>query len=356
MTDLIQQHIDLAIDLYAQQKFHDSGRILEAVLQADPRNADAIYMMGLYQWQFVDASLGIKFLKKAVELKPELQDYDFHRGHLINQGESMMKVWEKLYSEYLRFQTIDAFLISFPKCGRTWLRAMLGWYVNDMAEGDPMEVMELTKTRQDFCTLDITHDDFPHLKTADNLVTNKNAYKGKKVIFMIRDPRDVVVSNFFQFTKRGDQSVINDNFNGTLSEFIRYDISGLASLVGFYNVWAKNKGVPKSYLQVSYEDMSRSPKEMFIKCIELLEWPDKGETFIDDIIAKGRFDNMHEMERTNELQTVRLSPSGDGDPEGFKTRKGKVGGYVDYLSEEDLNYISDYLNTHLHNDYAAYKH
>ncbi|NQV98316.1 MAG: sulfotransferase domain-containing protein [Rhodospirillales bacterium] len=356
MTDRIQKHIDLAINLYAHHNYHDAGRVLEAVLQAQPQNPDAIYMMGLYQWQFGDGLLGIKFVKRAVELKPELQDYDFQRERLLNQGKSMMQVWEMLYSEYLRFQTIDAFLISFPKCGRTWLRAMLGWYVNDLAEGDPMEVMELTKARQEFCTLDISHDDFPHLKTAENLATNKNAYRGKKVIFMIRDPRDVVVSNFFQFTKRGDQKVVDDKFAGTLSEFIRYEIGGLANLVEFYNIWAENKSVPKAYLVVSYEELSRSPKQILAKCIDMLGWPDKGETFIDDIVAKESFNSMREMERTNELRSVRLSPSGDGDPEGFKTRKGKVGGYVDYLSNEDLEYISSYLKTHLHADYAAYKY
>ena len=29
------------------------------------------------------------------------------------------------------------------------------------------------------------------------------------------------------------------------------------------------------------------------------------------------------------------------DPESFRCRKGKVGGYVDYLSEEDLQYIKE---------------
>lgn len=355
MTSPHQKHIDLATQLYSQQKFHDAARILEAVLKSEPHNADAMYIMGLYQWRFANAPLGIRYINQALELRPEFRDFDHQHERILNQGMNMLNVWEVLYSEYLRFKDIDAFLISFPKCGRTWLRALLGWYVNDLAAGDPMEVLELTRNKPDYCTLDISHDDFPHLITADQLFTNKKAYKDKKVIFMIRDPRDVVVSNYFQFTKRGDQTVINDDFDGSLSEFIRHKIGGLENLVRFYNIWAENKSVPEAFLEVSYEDMSASPKDIFLKCIDFLQWPEKPESLVDQILAKGSFNSMRQMESSNELQSVRLTPSNSNDPEGFKTRKGKVGGYVDYLSDEDQAYVSEYLNAHLHDHYTFYK-
>ena len=38
------------------------------------------------------------------------------------------------------------------------------------------------------------------------------------------------------------------------------------------------------------------------------------------------------------------------------TRLARVGGFIDYLSDEDLVYISDYLSENLHDDFAAYKY
>lgn len=172
--------LEYAIELYRQGQFHDSGRALEAILNADPQNADAIFVMGLYQWRFANAALGIKFIKKAIFLKPELELFDHHRERMIQQRYTTMDAWEHMYWEYLHFQKVDSFLISYPKCGRTWLRAMLGWYVTDLSDGNPMEVFDLTYQKPDFLNTDVTHDDYPHMKPTGTLFKNKRAYKDKK--------------------------------------------------------------------------------------------------------------------------------------------------------------------------------
>ena len=40
----------------------------------------------------------------------------------------------------------------------------------------------------------------------------------------------------------------------------------------------------------------------------------------------------------------RLRPADPHNPESFKVRRGKVGGYVDYLSSEDIAYVDAYGN------------
>jgi Sulfotransferase domain len=57
------------------------------------------------------------------------------------------------------------------------------------------------------------------------LETDKSRYRGTKVLYLIRDPRDVVVSCFFQATRR------KKLFRGTLSEFIRSDNYGIRKIV-----------------------------------------------------------------------------------------------------------------------------
>ena len=64
---------------------------------------------------------------------------------------------------------------------------------------------------------------------------------------------------------------------------------------------------------------------------------------------------MKNMEQDNVLNNARLKPPEDGDPEGFKIRRGKVGGYVDYLSKDDIEYIDQYLDANLDDFYSFYK-
>jgi len=38
-----------------------------------------------------------------------------------------------------------------------------------------------------------------------------------------------------------------------------------------------------------------------------------------------------------------LTPANPSDPESFKVRKGKVGGYAEYLSKDDISWLSERL-------------
>ena len=53
--------------------------------------------------------------------------------------------------------------------------------------------------------------------------TNRFRYRRSKVIFLVRDPRDVVVSHFYQVTKRSKNPFV---FN-SITDFVKDDILGL---------------------------------------------------------------------------------------------------------------------------------
>ena len=52
------------------------------------------------------------------------------------------------------------------------------------------------------------------------------------------------------------------------------------------------------------------------------------------------------MEEQNKFKINSLKPTNDADPESFKVRKGRIGGYMEYLSKDDVMFIdkkiSDY--------------
>ncbi|MGH7963933.1 MAG: hypothetical protein ACRERD_19280, partial [Candidatus Binatia bacterium] len=85
--------------------------------------------------------------------------------------------------------SIDAFLLSFPKCGRTWLRMMLG-KVFELHFGidDPRGLNSnyLVDPRPGIPLVKIIHDDKPQVKAPTELATDKAKYRGAKVILLIR--------------------------------------------------------------------------------------------------------------------------------------------------------------------------
>jgi len=56
-----------------------------------------------------------------------------------------------------------------------------------------------------------------------------------------------------------------------------------------------------------------------------------------------RFENMQKLEAAGAFDSKILLPGDVRDPESFKVRRGKVGGYREYLSLEDQRYAADAL-------------
>lgn len=63
---------------------------------------------------------------------------------------------------------------------------------------------------------------------------------------------------------------------------------------------------------------------------------------------------MRKAELHDSFGHERLRPADPHNPESFKVRRGKVGGYVDYLSSEDIAYVDAYIDRHLHPFFACY--
>ncbi len=98
---------------------------------------------------------------------------------------------------------------------------------------------------------------------------------------------------------------------------------------------------------VTYEELAATPVETLARTIAFLGWPEKPPGLIEQVVAYGSFENMRKMEEGNVFDSFRLAPPKNGDPNAFKVRRGKVGGYRDYLSAEDIAYLDNYIAQHL---------
>ena len=348
--------LDRACHLYLQRDLDGLQAACDAMLAKEPRNFGAHYLMALLKLERGDVVAASRSMEEAVFAKPEIARYGFLVQQLrAGDIEGLKAHWFHRLERHILFERYKRFLLSYPKCGRTWLHFMLGHYALAGRSGNPLALPQITLRDPTLPNVAVLHDDFPHLKPHDDLETDKTIYRERKVVLLVRDPRDVLVSNYFQFTRRGDRELARDSaFTGSLSEFIRHPIGGLRSIVAFYNIWARNRQVPKRFLLLTYEALHRDTPRALKIVLDFLDFPERGPAALADAIEAGGFENMQRLEREAALQSPALGSKIANDPEALKARRGKVGGYRDYLSDEDIGYINAYLGQHLDRFYAQY--
>ncbi len=247
-----------------------------------------------------------------------------------------------LLQEYKKHLQTKVYCISFPKSGRTWLRAMIGkalcekYKLQDELIFRPAALSKSAGILQSQWSHDgSANRDMHHWQ---DLKTTKRRYHNKKVLFLMRDPRDVVISCYFQATKRIRV------FEGNISDFIRSPNFGIKKIIIFNNIWLNNLEVPKESLLIRYEEMHENPAKTLREALRFLGAEKIQEEYIQSAVDFSRFENMKQLEEKALFDSKILKPGQSDDEESFKVRKGKVGGYFDYLSEADCHYLNDILD------------
>jgi tetratricopeptide (TPR) repeat protein len=340
--------------LYKQGDFSQAVAVCEQVIEQGARHFMVSYIYGLLCYRKHEAQRARDFVEQAEQLNPSLVDYHHLAGLLEQQNNAdWITLQETRLDVFRRMEKVDGYILSYPKCGRTWLRMLMGHYLGSQTPGaDYFNLKALTAADPNLPTLDVSHDDYPHWKPLSKLYRNKSSYRDKCVLFLVRDPRDVVVSYYFEYTRRGSKTYANDDgFDGSLSDFVFHPLGGLPTIVAFYNVWADNRHVPRSFKLVSYETLHSSGAETLKSSLEFFGIPADDEGRIEETVTFCQFDKMKKMEENNQY----LTKPKDDDPESAKVRQGKVAGYRQYLSQNDVRRIDDYLDDNLDDLYSRYK-
>lgn len=246
----------------------------------------------------------------------------------------------------------DIHIVSYPKCGRTWLVLLVGKALalhHGLDVRNPLRLRDYARPWRPIPYILQHHDGGPEFKLPEELPTDKSEYAGRKVVFMVRDPRDVLVSSYFQKTRR------NANFDGTLEDYLEERRGGLESILAFYNIWAANRDVPRDFLLVTYEDLHADTAGELRRVLEFLGVDGVSDATIDEAVAYASFDNMRAIEQENALGTSRLAARDADDPESYKTRRGEVGGYADYLHGQALERVDATIRERLDPYYERYR-
>src|SRR5205085_11504613 len=103
--------------------------------------------------------------------------------------------------------------------------------------------------------------------------------------------------------------------------------------------WWQHRAVPRNFLAIRYEELRAEPSRWLGPLLRFLGLPDVNDSLVADAVEYASFENMQRMEATNHFRSKRLRLGDESDPEAFKVRRGKIGGYRDYLSLSDRAFL-----------------
>jgi len=255
----------------------------------------------------------------------------------------------------LKFE--NRFFVSFPKCGRTWLRFFVAKYISEKYHApfmlDHSIVMRLASLGAGAHSAPHYHFTHAGFDIPDESEFNKivRSFRGKQIHFLVRDPRDVAVSYYWHYQKRQKRLHADVPRNTPISIFLRHPVVGISQIVRSMNRWHQHQNEFNGFFIWRYEDFKRDPKKSFEDLLTALGEKPIDRAAFDSALQYSSFDNMKMVEQNQKIKDPMLSTADLTDPEAFKVRRGIVGGYRDYLSAEDLQFADSEL-VKLHPDFG----
>ena len=232
----------------------------------------------------------------------------------------------------------DALLVSIPKSGRTWVRTFVcAYYCAKLGKPFTLEPEQYHGVPR----VIYTHDLFEQRTKANrwDKVRGKYLIPAKErdrlpVILLARDPRDAFVSLHIQLTRRTKETPERLK-QMTASELLRDPDFGIKSMIEVMNSWLAEWSSQSNFLLLRYEDLRADPNPGFGSFLQLLGEAEIDQTAFEKALQFSEFDQMRALEAGGVFDSKILRAGNTTDPESYKVRRGKIGGFADDLSPAD---------------------
>ena len=263
--------------------------------------------------------------------------------------------WLRGREQMRRLRDADIVIVSFGKSGRTWLRVMLSRLYqvkHGLSQRYLLGFDNFHSMNRAIPKIFLTHDNY--IKDYTGNVDNKSDFYSHKVVLLARDPRDVAVSQYFQWRYRmkPNKKVLN-KYPGAGEDVSTFDFvmdrdAGLPKIIEFMNLWASERERLKGFFLLRYEDLRARPEDTLKALLEFIGTPGTDEE-IREAVEFSSYENMKKMEqkKTFWLSGGRMVPKDGDDPNTYKVRRAKVGGYRDYFDDEQVERIEQLVDSTL---------
>ncbi|MEQ1736114.1 MAG: sulfotransferase domain-containing protein [Rhodoglobus sp.] len=218
----------------------------------------------------------------------------------------------------------DIFIVSYPKSGNTWVRFLIASLLHP-------------ESPTDFGNIDVRCPTI--YKTTNNelrvlpgpRVLKSHEYfdpRYPRVINVVRDPRDVLVSYFYYLRRKG--SVDADSIERFAEKFMTGRLNDFGTWHENVSSWLAARGERDGFLLVRYEDLLRDGVGELARIAEFLGHR-RAPQQLGVIVEQCSFDSMRESETRTGAQSRHLNSKRNDI--GF-VREGKSGGWKTELPVE----------------------
>jgi hypothetical protein len=267
---------------------------------------------------------------------------------LLTSKRSRKKFFKRLVSDPKSIKKSDYVFVSYPKSGRTWVRAMMSRLYHTRY-GTPDNILirldNLAKIDKRIPKIFFTHDG-ESSANIDRLDPDKSIYDGRNIVFMARHPADVIVSMYYHHRHRKPPHEENYAARSDLFSFAVRANHGIHTVIAFMNHWGRYAdGNPRVRI-VRYEDMRQDPV-FWLKQITDHFGGDFSAEELSDAVAFGQFDNLKKLEQARYFNDAHLQARNNEDPQSYKVRSGKIGSYAEHFTDAQKEEVDRIMATTL---------
>jgi alcohol sulfotransferase len=293
-------------------------------------------------------NLAIQNLRQGLQTARKKLSRKWLHWRMRGQPEAdILKAERKLrgVEQFDKLQDADIVMVSFGKSGRTWLRVMISHLFRVMYKLPENAILgfdNFHNLNKSVPKIFFTHDNYIKDFTGD--FTSKQPFYDKRVVLLARDPRDVAVSQFFQWKFRIKPSKVTiNNYPPQGSDISLYDFvmgdngGGMRAVTDYLNLWAAEADKVGAFHLLRYEDLRSDTRVELRKLLEFMQ-VDASHAEVEAAVEYSSYENMKKMESKEQFRFAggRMMPRDKDNPDSFKVRRAKVGGYRDYFTDEEV--------------------
>jgi len=216
----------------------------------------------------------------------------------------------------------DVVLVSYPRSGNTWVRFLIANLLKPAGIGIDFHNV------QEYVPEINRNNDIIESLSPPRVIKSHALHTSSfpKVIYLVRDGRDVYVSYYYYRLKQLDEGL-------TFSDFLRRNDHFPSLWRDHVESWLRGGQAQPNMQVVRYEDLLSDPESELKKMVEFI-----GIEVSEDVIKKAvedsRFDKMREIDQTKGRK-YNLTGTKDF------VRKGKSGTWQDEFSQDDIKYFKE---------------
>jgi hypothetical protein len=263
-----------------------------------------------------------------------------------------MNLVQRILRRLNQHRTTQTYFVGYPKTGNTWVRVMLGRYVQLACQMSELPLFDSTDylgrctgacigPRMQFTHRPLTWES----QTAGDLNYGNvvGPFTDKRVVLIVRHPLDALVSSWQQRRHRSAAG-----YSGSLMEFLDDPVHGLSKLLRYYRLWERASSQGKHIHLLRYEDLMQDAIVGFEHLLEFIDI-DPSPELVSKAVDYASFENMKKLETAGDgprYTSTGLEIFATGDrriPDAFHVRRGKVEGFREYLGESEAAHYQGWV-------------